>query len=103
MTDYMDKALAHRDPRFKEVLDRIGYQRRDMTANPGPSYLRTDLRASGGETYQTGSTGKASKKRAPKRSGEVEAIPPSTGAAPATLEPPATGETAPQSSGEAQS
>ena len=31
---YMDRALKARDPRFARVLEKLGYQRRDMVAEP---------------------------------------------------------------------
>lgn len=31
---YMDRAMKARDPRYKRVLAKLGYERRDMTAEP---------------------------------------------------------------------
>lgn len=71
MDNYQRKADAHKDPRFRAILERIGYKRRDMTADTGASYLREDLRASGDATPQAGAVVKATRKRAPKASPEV--------------------------------
>lgn len=71
MDNYQRKANEHKDPRFRDILERIGYKRRDMTADIGASYLREDLRASGDATPQAGAVVKATRKRAPKPSPEV--------------------------------
>ena len=33
---YMDRALTSRDPRFAQVLSKLGYERRDMVADEQP-------------------------------------------------------------------
>lgn len=36
-SNYMDRALRSRDPRFARILGRLGYSRRDMVAEAAPA------------------------------------------------------------------
>lgn len=42
---YMDRALKSRDPRFARILSKLGYERRDMVAEPNPEGNADDLAA----------------------------------------------------------
>lgn len=35
-SSYMDRAMKSRDPRFKQILGKLGYDRRDMVADEQP-------------------------------------------------------------------
>lgn len=37
---YMDRALKARDPRYARILERLGYERRDMVAGDEPAATR---------------------------------------------------------------
>lgn len=40
---YLDRAERARDPRFARILGKLGYERRDMVAAPGPVKAVDDL------------------------------------------------------------
>ena len=40
---YMNRALKARDPRFARVLQKLGYQRRDMVAEPQEAETEDEL------------------------------------------------------------
>lgn len=42
---YMDKALRSRDPRYARVLSKLGYERRDMVADPVKAAPQSDENA----------------------------------------------------------
>lgn len=49
---YMTRALAHRDPRFAQILGKLGYEGRDMRADPEPVQAPDEMAALRAE-YET--------------------------------------------------
>lgn len=74
MASYLDKAARSRDPRFAQILERIGYGRRDMRADPATGYLRSDMQASGDTLEELRTAYQALKGRAPAASWDAAKI-----------------------------